>query len=259
MNELRQALLPGEEIIFETRKHWFAPVRDSLLAILLVIGAAILWLLAPPGGEGLFGSIGGLLGDLMWWVGLGAFVVGIGWIIWNIVAWMSANFGVSNMRVLCYEGLLRKHSSETLLASITDVKLTVPALGGALGFGDLTILTASGREGSDKFTTIKGAGDFRTALQTAQTGARNAPAAGAPAAIAPSAAVASPTAMAAPLPVASAAPPPAAAIAPVAPGPASQTSEDAAASLQRLADLHARGVITDAEFEAKKAELLGRI
>ena len=35
MNELRQALLSGEEIIFETRKHWLAPVRDSLIAILL--------------------------------------------------------------------------------------------------------------------------------------------------------------------------------------------------------------------------------
>jgi hypothetical protein len=52
---------------------------------------------------------------------------------------------------------------------------------------------------------------------------------------------------------------PAAEAAPVAQGPVNQTSEDAAARLERLADLHARGVITDAEFEAKKAELLGRI
>jgi hypothetical protein len=253
MNELRQALLPGEEIIFETRKHWFAPIRASLVAILLVIGAAILWLLAPPGGEGLFGSIGGFLGSLMWWIGLGALVVGAGWIIWNIVAWMSANFGVSNMRVLCYEGLLRRHSSETLLASITDVKLTVPALGGMLGFGDLTILTASGADGSDRFTTIKRAGDFRTALQTAQTGVRDAPGAGAPAAMA------APSAMPVPAATPSVVAAPAAEAAPVAQGPVNQTSEDAAARLERLADLHARGVITDAEFEAKKAELLGRI
>ena len=78
MNELRQALLPGEEIIFETRKHWMAPIRDSLIAILFVIGGLILWLLAPPGGEGLFGSIGGMLGTLMWWIGLGLLVVGVG-------------------------------------------------------------------------------------------------------------------------------------------------------------------------------------
>ena len=252
MNELRQALLPGEEIIFETRKHWLAPVRDSLVAALLIIGAGILWVLAPPGGEGLFGSIGGFLGGLMWWVGLGALVVGIGWIIWNIVAWLSANYGVSNMRVLCYEGLLRKRSSETLLSSITDVKLTVPALGGMLGYGDLTVLTASGVEGSDRFTTIKRAGEFRTALQREQSRSR----AAAPTPPAPAAPIPAVAQVAAPLAASGPAPEPAAA--PATPGP-STTAEDATASLEKLADLHARGIITDAEFEAKKAELLGRI
>ncbi len=174
MNELRQALLPGEEIIFETRKHWMAPIRASIIAILLVIGGLILWALAPPGGEGLFGRIGGVLGTLMWWIGLAILVIGAAWLVWNIAAWLSANFGVSNQRVLRYEGLLRKHSSETLLSSVTDVKLTVPALGGTFGYGDLTILTASGAEGSDRFTTIRRAAEFRTALQTAQASARTA-------------------------------------------------------------------------------------
>ena len=256
MNELRQALLPGEEIIFETRKHWMAPIRDSLIAILLVIGGLILWSLAPPGGEGLFGSIGGMLGTLMWWVGLAVIVIGAAWTVWNIVAWLSANFGVSNMRVLCYEGLLRKHSSETLLTSVTDVKLTVPALGGMLGYGDLTILTASGAEGSDKFTTIRRAAEFRTALQSAQSrpasrGRQRAPSwpgshrRQPPRRLRPRH----------PQPAAEPASAPAAAAAPA----RRRSAEDAAASLDKLADLHARGVITDAEFEAKKAELLGRI
>ncbi len=255
MNELRQALLPGEEIIFETRKHWMAPIRDSLIAILLVIGGLILWSLAPPGGEGLFGSIGGMLGTLMWWIGLAILVIGAAWIVWNIVAWLSANFGVSNQRVLCYEGLLRKHSSETLLSSVTDVKLTVPALGGMFGYGDLTILTASGAEGSDRFTTIRHAAEFRTALQAAQTGAQTAPAAASPAATpipaagGPAAVDAAPASSPTPLgptPESSSAPPGA-------------SAEDSTATLARLGELHAQGVITDAEFEAKKAELLGRI
>jgi Short C-terminal domain/Bacterial PH domain len=256
MNELRQALLPGEEIIFETRKHWMAPIRDSIIAILLVIGGLILWSLAPPGGEGLLGSIGGMLGTLMWWIGLAIIVIGAAWLGWNIVAWLSANFGVSNQRVLCYEGLLRRHSSETLLSSVTDVKLTVPALGGMFGYGDLTILTASGAEGSDRFTTIRRAAEFRTALQTAQTSAHTATAAaGSPAA--PDATAAGPAAASPPItsePVPTGEP---GTVAPVA-APTSSAG-DVAASLDKLADLHTRGVITDAEFEAKKAELLGRI
>ncbi|HEY8168580.1 MAG TPA: SHOCT domain-containing protein [Candidatus Limnocylindrales bacterium] len=245
MNELRQALLSGEEIIFETRKHWMAPVRDSLIAILLLIGAAILWALAPPGGDGLFGTIGGLLGNLMFWIAVAALVVAVAWIVWNIGAWLSGNYGVSNQRVLCYEGLLRKHSSETLLSSVTDVKLTVPALGGMLGYGDLTILTASGTEGSDTFKTIRRAAEFRTALQTAQTAPKTA-----------ASTEASPDPAAAP----AAGDPDPSAVPPAAPAAATPSPTDAtAASLEKLADLHARGVITDAEFEAKKAELLGRI
>ena len=43
----------------------------------------------------------------------------------------------------------------------------------------------------------------------------------------------------------------------------SQTSpasaEDVFAALERLAELHKKGVLTDEEFSAKKAELLARI
>jgi Short C-terminal domain len=35
--------------------------------------------------------------------------------------------------------------------------------------------------------------------------------------------------------------------------------EDILTSIERLAELHARGILTDAEFSAKKAELLGRL
>ena len=262
MNELRQALLPGEEILFETRKHWMAPIRSSIIAILLVIGGLILWSLAPPGGEGLFGSIGGMLGTLMWWIGLAIIVIGAAWIVWNVVAWLSANFGVSNQRVLCYEGLLRKHSSETLLSSVTDVKLTVPALGGMFGYGDLTILTASGAEGSDQFTTIRRAAEFRTALQAAQTGAQAATAASAgPASPTPAAAAPASSAPPAAAPPITSTTVPTSETGTVAPAVVSATAsaDDVAASLDSLADLHTRGVITDAEFEAKKAELLGRI
>jgi hypothetical protein len=48
-------------------------------------------------------------------------------------------------------------------------------------------------------------------------------------------------------------PPAAPASAPVVAG------DDVFAKIERLADLHARGILTDGEFEAKKTELLARI
>ncbi|MGH1570581.1 SHOCT domain-containing protein [Methylobacterium sp. P31] len=44
-----------------------------------------------------------------------------------------------------------------------------------------------------------------------------------------------------------------------APAPARSSSDDVLATIERLAELHARGVLTDREFSDKKAELLARL
>ncbi len=233
-----QNLISGETIVFESKKHWFAPIRASLVAGLMVIGAWILWLIAPAGGEGLFGSIGGALGSLMDIAALVLVVGGVGWIIYNIVAWRTAEFAVTNVRVLREEGLASKRSSTTLLSSLSDVRTRVGFFGGRLGFGDITLLTTSGQAGVDHFLTITKPNEFRTAVMNQKMavdgGEGQAPRAAAPtAAQAPAA--------------------PAAAVA------SAMTSTEAADALDRLADLHARGALTDAEFEAKKTELLARM
>jgi hypothetical protein len=40
---------------------------------------------------------------------------------------------------------------------------------------------------------------------------------------------------------------------------ASGPHEEILTAIERMAELHARGVLTDAEFSAKKAQLLGRL
>ena len=235
-----QNLISGETIVFESKKHWFAPIRASLVAGLMVIGAWLLWLIAPAGGEGLFGSIGGALGTLMDIAALVLVVGGVGWIIYNIVAWRTAEFAVTNVRVLREEGLASKRSSTTLLSSLSDVRTRVGFLGGRLGFGDVTLLTTSGQAGVDRFLAITKPDEFRAAVMNQKMavggGEGQAPRAGAP------------TAAPAPAPAA-----------PAAAAASAMTSTEAADALDRLADLHARGALTDAEFEAKKTELLARM
>ena len=48
-----------------------------------------------------------------------------------------------------------------------------------------------------------------------------------------------------------------AAAAPPPPAPAAAPEDDATAQLQNLANLHAQGVLTDEEFAASKAKILG--
>jgi len=234
-----QNLISGETIVFESKKHWFAPIRASLVAGLMVIGAWILWLIAPAGGEGLFGSIGGALGTLMNIAALVLVVGGVGWIIYNIVAWRTAEFAVTNVRVLREEGLASKRSSTTLLSSLSDVRTRVNFLGGRLGFGDIILLTTSGEAGIDRFLTITKPNEFRTAVMNQKM------------------AVGGGEGQASPTVAPTAVPAPAAPAAPAA-APA-MTSTEAADALDRLADLHARGALTDAEFEAKKTQLLARM
>ena len=230
-------LMTGETIVFESKKHWMAPIRASLMAILLIVGAAFIrWL--SPSGDGFFGTIGGLL-DL---VALGLFFVGLGWIVYNVVAWRTAEFAVSNVRVLREEGLVSHRSSTTLLSGLSDVKSNVGLLGSKLGYGDITLLTQSGGAGQDTFLCITKPIDFRNAVMNQKVAEQTPPA------VAAQAATAGPAAS-----VAAAAPagPPA--------GPPAMTSAEAAAAIASLADLRDRGAITPEEFEAKKAELLARM
>ena len=228
MNELDQNLLTGEQVVFETTKHWFAPIRASLIAFLILLGALVLRWLSPTG-DGIIGGIGGLM-DL---ISTGLLIVAIAWILYNLAEFLSAHFGVTNMRVLRYEGLIRRRSSETLLPTLTDVRLDEPAIGRALGYGNLRILTSSGAAGEDVFMTVRNAKQLRTAIQeqkaTTLTGGGAATAA--PALTAP----------------------------PPAPAAVATAPSDPAAALKALNDLRAQGLITDAEYEAKRQEIVARI
>jgi Bacterial PH domain/Short C-terminal domain len=260
VNELDRDLLTGEQVLFETTKHWFAAIRASLVAILILLGALLLRGLSPSG-DGLVGSLGGLM-DL---ISVGLLLVGILWIVYNVGELLSAHFGVTNMRVLRYEGILRRRSSETLLSTLTDVRLVEPAIGRMLGFGDLRILTSSGAAGEDEFKTVRDAKRLRTAIQEQKAAAMTggyaaAPAGSMPAAAMPAAAMpAAPAAPAAAAPTqVSAEPPPAPA--PAAPPPApTAPAADPAAALAALGDLRTQGLISDAEYEAKRSEILGRL
>ena len=231
MNELDRNLLTGEQVVFETRKHWFSPIRTSLIAILILLGALLLRWLAPEGGPVL-----GFVGNVFDLVGLVLLIVGIAWVGYNIAEFLSAHFGVTNMRVLRYEGLIRRSSSETLLAMLTDVRLDEPAIGRALGFGNLRILTSSGSAGEDEFKTVAKAKEMRTAIQEQK--ALSLAGGAAPAA----AATAAPSSA-----------PAAAASAPGAP------SADTATSLAALDNLHTQGLITEDEYQAKRSEIIGRL
>jgi membrane protein YdbS with pleckstrin-like domain len=228
-------LITGETIVLTAEKHWIAPIRASLVAGLMVIGAVVLRAITPNG-DGIVGWIANVL-DL---IATGLLIAGILWIAYNVVLWRTAEFAVTNLRVLREEGLVRHRSSTTMLSSLSDVRSEVGALGKQLGYGDLVILTTSGSAGEDRFTSITKPVAFRNAVMEQKVTAGRSDAAAAGAAGAAAATAVAP------------------AKAPTAPAPETAAPDDAA-TLLRLADLRDKGAITPAEYESKKAEILARM
>ncbi|MFI5199108.1 MAG: PH domain-containing protein [Candidatus Limnocylindrales bacterium] len=226
-------LIANETIDATSTKAWIAPVRDSVLPVGLFVVAFLVDWLAPNSTTGVLGWVGSLLNLIR----VGLIVVAIGWIAYNLILWRTAEFAVTNLRVIREEGFISRRSSATLLTSISDVKSRVGLLGKSLHYGDLEIYTQSGAAGVDRFRTITLPDAFRNAIMSRKMGDR------------PGASGVAPAAVAAPAVAPVAAPAPAA-------GP---SSAELAALLSSLADLRDKGAITAEEFEAKKAEVLARM
>ena len=229
MGEIDDGLIGGESVVQRTNKHWLAPVVDSRWAVLMLLGVVVLAWLQPSGPTGILSFVWRLV-DL---IQLGLFLGAIGWIVYNVVAWRTAEYGVTTHRVRGHEGLLKKRSTDSLLTSVSDVQSKSSVIGRSLGFGNLRIITASGDAGEDTFTSMKGVDAFKKAILEQKVAAAQAPATR-PVEAAPAA-----------LPTTPAAPP--------APAP------DPLATLTELAKLRDAGAITTDEYEAKKTELLSRI
>jgi uncharacterized membrane protein YdbT with pleckstrin-like domain len=234
--DLDDRLISGETVVFSTSKHWFALVADSKWAILFIVVALAAGWLQSDSTTGVGGFLNRSLGLVQQGLWLGA----LAWIAYNVIAWRSAEYHVTNRRVLGQEGLVRRRTTDTLLASISDVKTVVPALGRMLGYGNIRIVTASGEAGVDNLTSIRAVDAFQREILEQKTGADSAgrgPAAEPPTPAASTVAASTVAASTA----------------------ASASSAEITATLGELARLRDAGAITSEDYEAKKAELLARL
>jgi uncharacterized membrane protein YdbT with pleckstrin-like domain len=219
-DELESSLISGETVVYRTTKHWMAPIADSKWAIVLLLLFLVLAWLQPETSSG----VAGAFADLIGFAKVALLVIALAWIAYNVVAWRTSRFAVTNRRVLGRDGLVRRRSTDTLLTSVSDVRSEVPLLGRSMGYGTIRILSASGDSGSDRFSTLRDVEGFRQAILEQKAGVP-APASPAPASTA---------------------------------SPAAATT-DVTATLASLAELRDSGAITAEEYEAKKTELLGRL
>jgi hypothetical protein len=270
MSYARKLLARGEEVVLEARPHWFLVIGRSWWAIILAILAlAVLMFVAGPPEEDLDGPV-----EIVALVALAIGLARIGWVIWD---WRNTEFLVTTLRIVRAEGILNKRMAATSLEKVNDAVLTQSLFGRIFGFGDLDILSAAEEIGGiEDFPMVTDPVDFKVAMLN-QKGVLEHPDMAPPAYQRQAAPDFVP---AEPMPPRAgsdqvtvvedrpAAPPPPSveafespAPAPAAPSaaPAATPADDAAATLERLASLRDRGLITPEEYDAKKRELLERI
>jgi uncharacterized membrane protein YdbT with pleckstrin-like domain len=155
MAQTDSRLIAGEEIVFRTSKHWLAPIADSWKAVLLIIASLVLAWLQTPQTDGLIGFGNRVLGLLESVLMLGGILL----IVYNLISWRSAKYIVTNMRVLGQEGLAHKRETDSLLASIADVRTRSSFIGRLFHYGSINIISASGEAGADTFSTVR---DYET-------------------------------------------------------------------------------------------------
>lgn len=241
-------LADGERIALRRRQHFLATIVDGripwavfLVGLFLVIVRAA-WLRSN-----------GLLEQVVGWAALVAIVAGLVLLAREYWAWYAQDYIVTNRRVLKVEGIINKRSADSSLEKINDAVLEQNLFGRIFGYGDLDIMTATDIA-VDRYRMLAGAPSFKKIMLDQkhslelEVSRSMAPAMRAPS---PPAAYAAPAAPYA-APAAAAAPAPA-------PAPRAMTPDEVTKALGDLADLRDRGAISGEEFEAKKAELLGRL
>jgi hypothetical protein len=144
----------------------------------------------------------------------------------RLLNWWNEQYAITNRRVIQTEGVFNKHVIDSSLEKVNDVVLNQSALGRMLGYGDVEILTAS-EIGVNCFERISGPVRFKIEMLNQKEDLGRLDEFGRKAERVLEA------------------PPPAAG--------------DVPELIAELDELREKGVITEAEFEQKKQELLGKI
>ena len=274
MSYARNLLSRGEEVVYESRQHWFAIVARTWIWILVAIVALALtvWINSNPpvfendAADGVLTviSVAALLGAIGF----------IGFTLWD---WRNQEWLITTRRVMRAEGVLNKSVSDSSLEKINDARLDQSMFGRIFGFGTLDILTAAEEAGGANvadFPMIADPVQFKKAMFDQKQMLENpdmAPPRYQRAAQQPDMERAEPmppragsdrvavydanaAGAVAAQPAVAAPPPPA----PAADAPRT-SADDLGATLERLAGLRDKGLITAEEYEAKKRDLLERM
>lgn len=153
------------------------------------------------------------------WLGYFVLIIPLVSLLRDTFIWSNHKYVVTDLRVIQVMGIFNKNVIDSSLEKVNDVKMVQSALGRLFNFGDLEILTAS-ELGVNRFTRIGDPVHFKTAMLNAKVKLEDVH---------------------------------------VVVQQTPSTASDIPALISRLGELRERGLLTEAEFQAKKEKLLAQI
>ena len=267
MSYARNLLSRGEEVVFESRQHWFAVLGQTWP---FVIGAVLAFAVLIWSST----SDSNTILQILQIVSLVVLIVSAARIALTIWGWRNQEYLVTTRRLIKAEGVFNKEMADSSLEKINDAHLTQSWIGRIFDFGTLDILTAADESaGIQDYYMLSDPIRFKIAMLNQKEKVERPDLAPPPRVQSPSAIPAMQRAepmapragsdRVAQVPMESshpAAAAPSQATAP--PAPASEPTSAAdqlTATLESLAALRDRGLITPEEYEAKKRDLLERM
>jgi len=224
-------LASGERIVRNAHQHWFILLWNARWAVLGLILAVVLLVLRAINSD-----TTGMLWTILGWATAILLVLGLLSGLWGLLRFRSEEYVITSRRIIHSEGVINKKATDSSLEKINDAVLVESFFGRIFGFGDLDVLTAA-ETGIEKLRMLRDAKEFKKAMLEAKHELE----------LELTRPVMPPVRAAEPVPAAPAA------------TPEIDTADEVAAALGRLGELRDQGVISPEEFEAKKAELLGRL
>jgi membrane protein YdbS with pleckstrin-like domain len=154
------------------------------------------------------------------WIVLGALGLAAAWLIGRYIRWASTSLVVTNCRLIRRSGVFVRNGREIPLTALTDISYHQSLLKRLIGAGDV-LLESAGREGREVFPDLPRPARIQQVIAAELQHLRR--------------------------------------VTPVGSGPAGSDPWSVPAQIEQLDGLRRRGLISDAEFEVKKAQLLDRL
>jgi membrane protein YdbS with pleckstrin-like domain len=162
------------------------------------------------------------------WVAVGALALAAAWLLGRYVRWASTSLVVTDRRLISRSGVFVRNGREIPLLALTDISYHQSLLERIIGAGDV-LLESAGRQGHEVFPDLPRPARIQQAIAVQLDRARRY--GGTPTSTSAGAGI----------------------------GADGTTAWSIPAQIEQLDGLRRRGLITDAEFQAKKTELLDRL